>query len=49
MVMSDTKEANRNGKKSSPLSASTNVKQQVNDDLTSETSEDDESSEYFSV
>lgn len=48
MVMSDSKDANRNGKKSStPLfSASNNTKQQVNDDLTSETSEEDETSEY---
>jgi hypothetical protein len=49
MVMSDSKDVNRNGKKTntSPLfSASNNLKQQTTDDLSSETSEEDESSEY---
>lgn len=47
--MNESQETNRNGKKSSttsPLFASNNIKQQGSDDLTSETSEEDEKGEF---
>lgn len=45
MVMSDNKDTNRNNKKPMALQGNS-MKQQLNDDISEESSEDDEISEY---